>query len=123
MGAAILAMIFCSGGAGAPIAIAGPVNLRLSNDFTAAAAVGVIDTPVVWLTKPDESEETWFPDTAGPQPSAPPPPTIQSPARPGAIMISLPAPICLEIAGLTCAFVMASVFNRRGLRDVVHERR
>jgi hypothetical protein len=102
MGAAMLvmlAMICCLGGAGATTAIAGPVNLRLSHDFTAAAAavttdaaLGSSDTPVVWLP-----QASWFRDI---HPSAPPP-IIHPPAHPAAIMIPLPAPIYLGLVGLS----------------------
>ena len=112
---AMLAMIWS-----AAVARGGPVHIRPTFDMLSPAAINLPQPePVGELVKPlrlsmtaGEPNIAWFPEILARQPGIP---MIAAPGRPVAIMIPLPAPICLALAGLGSIFILARRFDPWGM--------
>jgi hypothetical protein len=118
----MLAMVW----SGAAAALAGPVSIRTSESFSSSSAFNpaaivqadwqpVTDVePLIELASHlGEVRAAWFPDDVALASSAPAWASSWAPqqARPAAIMIPLPAPAWIGVAGLGCVAFVARVIN------------
>jgi hypothetical protein len=119
---ALLAMVW----SGAAAALAGPVNIRTTLEGLKPAAIVRTDRRAFGDVEPftdlaarvDDARRQWFPEWAAPAPhvSAATAATTAAPAgqiRPQAIVIPLPSPVWLGLAGLGCAVFVARVLDPR----------
>ena len=98
----------------AAVARAGPVHIRPTFDFSPAAIKQPQAEPTGETMRPlrlpiaaSEPRIAWLPENLALQPATP---MVAAPDRPLAIMIPLPAPICLALAGLGSIFIFARPF-------------
>ena len=117
---AMLAMVW----SGAAAALAGPVSIRTSENLNSAFSPTAIVQPdwqpvtgveplIELASHLDEFRAAWFPEDAALASSAPAWASAWSAqeARPAAIVIPLPAPAWIGVAGLGCVVLVARVLN------------
>ena len=115
---AMLAMVW----SGAAAALAGPVSIRTSESFISSSAfmpaaivpadwqpVTDVEPLIALASHLDEVRATWFPEDVMTASSV----SASTPqqARPAAIVIPLPAPAWMGLAGLGCVVFVARVIN------------
>ena len=98
--AAAMLVILFSGAAAAP---AGVVAIRASAALNAQPRPAALDPP----------SDTWFPTVIAWEPVPVASPHVLAPPRTPAILIPLPAPAWLGIAGVACALLAAAQRRRR----------
>ena len=106
----MLAMVWSAG-----VARAGPVHIRPTFDVSPTAMkqpqaepAGELVMPMRLSIAAGEPRFAWFPEILALQPAIP---IVAAPGRPVEIMIPLPAPVCLALAGVGGILIFARRFD------------